>query len=191
MTNPAVGDEHVAPTIEDVVRMYRGVLINMCRERIKDYSEVEDAMQEIFMRLWVKRKLYDPARGAYFSWMCTVARNTIADLQCFSARHYARRVPNTDDDGLCRSYESPYPAPHPIERLINDQRDEKLRRQVAAIPVVKWRKCVEMLNLQGIPSVDVGKRLGISHLAVKIAAHRGKASLRHTLTAQGESYDEY
>jgi len=173
------------------VRIYRGVLLNMCRERIKDYSEVEDALQEIFMRLWVKRKQYAPARGTYFSWMYTVACNTIVDLQRFNARHYAGRVPNTEDDGLCRSYDSPYPAPHPIKRLISDARAEKVRGEVAAIPVEKWRKCVEMLNLQGTPSVEVGKRLGISNLAVKIAAHRGRDYLRHTLTSHGESYDNY
>jgi len=50
---------------------------------------------------------------------------------------------------------------------------------------------VEMLNLQGTPSVEVGKRLGISNLAVKIAAHRGRDYLRHTLTSHGESYDNY
>lgn len=52
-----------------------GVLTRMLRER----AEVEDALQEVYVRVWQRAAQFDPARGAGMSWLVAVARNHALD----------------------------------------------------------------------------------------------------------------
>ena len=42
-------------------------------------SEAEDALQEVFTRVWLNARRYDPARGAGMSWLIAIARNHAID----------------------------------------------------------------------------------------------------------------
>ena len=52
-----------------------GVLLRMLRER----AEAEDAVQEVFTRIWLRAGRYDPAKGRGMTWMIAVARNLALD----------------------------------------------------------------------------------------------------------------
>ena len=43
------------------------------------HGEAEEAVQEIFMRLWRKANLFDPSRGTFKSWFMMVTRNYLRD----------------------------------------------------------------------------------------------------------------
>ena len=81
-----------------------GVLTRMLRDR----SEVEDALQDVYIRIWQRAGQFDPARGAAMGWLVAIARN--AALDRLRARPEAR--------GLSRATPSP-DAPHddPVDRL--------------------------------------------------------------------------
>lgn len=52
-----------------------GVMIRMLRDR----AEAEDAVQEVFIRIWLRAGRYDPAKGRGMTWMIAVARNLALD----------------------------------------------------------------------------------------------------------------
>lgn len=52
-----------------------GVLTRMLRDR----AEVEDALQEVFVRVWERAAQFDPGRGAGRAWLIAVARNHALD----------------------------------------------------------------------------------------------------------------
>ena len=64
-----------------------GVLLRILRDR----TEAEDALQDLFTRVWLKARAYDPARGSGLSWMAAMARNLAID-------RLRARAPSTDDD---------------------------------------------------------------------------------------------
>lgn len=64
-----------------------GVLIRI----LKDRSEAEDALQELFTRVWLKARAFDPARGSGLSWLIALARNLAID-------RIRARQPLMDDD---------------------------------------------------------------------------------------------
>lgn len=52
-----------------------GVLVRMLRNR----AEAEDALQEVFTRIWLNARKFDPAKGRAMSWLVTIARNHAID----------------------------------------------------------------------------------------------------------------
>ncbi len=52
-----------------------GVLIRMLGQR----AEAEDALQEVFTRIWLRAGRYEAARGRGMTWMIAIARNLAID----------------------------------------------------------------------------------------------------------------
>lgn len=52
-----------------------GTLLRILHTR----SEAEDALQEVFTRVWLHARRYDPERGAGMTWLIAIARNHAID----------------------------------------------------------------------------------------------------------------
>ena len=81
-----------------------GVLLRILRER----TEAEDALQEVYTRVWLRAGRYDPAKGRGMTWLIAIARNLAID-------RLRSRVETLDDDGLDLVIDS---APRAETRLI-------------------------------------------------------------------------
>ena len=66
-----------------------GVLLRMLKER----AEAEDALQEVFTRVWLRAGRYDPAKGRGMTWLIAIARNLAID-------RLRARPEAASDDGL-------------------------------------------------------------------------------------------
>jgi len=66
-----------------------GVLLRILSER----PEAEDALQELYTRIWLRATKYDPAKGRGMTWLIALARNLAID-------RLRSRPPRTSDDGL-------------------------------------------------------------------------------------------
>lgn len=66
-----------------------GVLLRMLRQR----DEAEDALQEVYTRVWLRAGRYDPAKGRGMTWLVAIARNLAID-------RLRARPEATSDDGL-------------------------------------------------------------------------------------------
>lgn len=64
-----------------------GVLLRILKER----AEAEDALQELYTRVWLRAGRYDPAKGRGMTWLIAIARNLAID------RLRARPVASSDD----------------------------------------------------------------------------------------------
>ena len=52
-----------------------GVLLRV----LNDKAEAEDALQEVFLRIWLRAASYDPARGRGITWLIAITRNLAID----------------------------------------------------------------------------------------------------------------
>jgi RNA polymerase sigma-70 factor, ECF subfamily len=66
-----------------------GVLLRILQER----SEAEDALQEVYTRVWTRAGRYDPAKGRGMTWLIAIARNLAID-------RLRARPESSSDDGL-------------------------------------------------------------------------------------------
>lgn len=66
-----------------------GVLLRMLGER----AEAEDALQEVYTRVWLRAGRYDPTKGRGMTWLIAIARNLAID-------RLRARPEATSDEGL-------------------------------------------------------------------------------------------
>jgi RNA polymerase sigma-70 factor (ECF subfamily) len=77
-----------------------GILLRMLRDR----AEAEDALQEVFTRIWLNARKFDPAKGRAMTWLATIARNHAIDRlrarpEARGARLESGPRPGPDGDG--------------------------------------------------------------------------------------------
>jgi RNA polymerase sigma-70 factor (ECF subfamily) len=67
------------------VRRYAGLILSAVRTLLREGTEAEDILQEVFVRLckddFRLLKTYDPARAGLSTWLTIVARSTARDVQ--------------------------------------------------------------------------------------------------------------
>jgi RNA polymerase sigma-70 factor, ECF subfamily len=54
-------------------------LYGVCLSMLRDRERANDVSQEVFIKIWEKAALYDPAKGDAVSWMVTLARRCVLD----------------------------------------------------------------------------------------------------------------
>lgn len=78
----------------DVYRLTSAKLSGVLVRMLRDKSEVEDALQDVYIRVWKRAAQFDPARGTATGWLVTIARNHALDR--LRARNRARGYARVD-----------------------------------------------------------------------------------------------
>lgn len=76
MGRVAEGDQRA---FESLYRASASRLLGICIRVLHDRSEAEDALQDVYVRIWRKAAQFDPGRAAAATWLATIARNTAID----------------------------------------------------------------------------------------------------------------
>jgi RNA polymerase sigma factor (sigma-70 family) len=72
--------------LEEVYAATHAKLFGICLRISKDREEAEDALQEVYVKVWRSAASFDPARGSPITWLATLARNRAIDNLRSSAR---------------------------------------------------------------------------------------------------------
>lgn len=82
----------------DVYRLTSAKLAGVLTRMLRDRSEVEDALQDVYIRVWQRAAQFDPSRGSAMGWLFAIARNVALDrLRARpEARGYSRASPSPD-----------------------------------------------------------------------------------------------
>ena len=143
---------------EDFVDLYSRYLYTVARNLGLNHHDAEDALQQVFLK--VSDKLvtfeYSPVSGRFRSWLCTVCRNTVRDLQ-------RRRASRQRHQEVLQAEETP----PPVEL---DQQAEKEWRDFLgneALRIVRGREtalalsCFE-LHAAGKDIASIAAELGLA-----------------------------
>ncbi len=139
----------------------------LCRARIRDAAEVEDAVQDTLLTLHRLRHTYDPSRP-FGPWLATIAARRSVDRLRRRSRGAGRESPLDD---LPESAAATQPEAE--QRLA--ARD--LREAVASLPESQ-RTALRLAKLEDLSLAEASARSGLSVGALKVATHRALHSLR-------------
>ena len=64
---------------EDIVRQYHRRIYNVCYRFSGSAEDADDLTQEVFIKMYRTLESYDVERGAFMTWVTTVARNLLVD----------------------------------------------------------------------------------------------------------------
>jgi len=165
--------EDLWPLVHDSLRLF-------IAKRVNDEAQVEDILQEIFLRVHRQvDSVNDPDR--LVSWVYQVARNAIidyyrkpgrlweiptglgSDIEGFGDMPTSTGITHGDDAGDLRTELVDCLRPM-IERLSQDYRD-----------------AITLVDLDGLTQQAAAKRMGISLSGMKSRVQRGRTQLKHLL----------
>ena len=70
------GDKYAVTLI---FQHYAPAMSNIIRRILKDVALVEDVLQESLVKIWQNSRSFDPSKGALFTWLVRICRNTAID----------------------------------------------------------------------------------------------------------------
>jgi RNA polymerase sigma-70 factor (ECF subfamily) len=160
----AAGSEHA---FGELRRRYERAVRAICGSQA--VRDLEDCVQEVFIRVWRKARLFDAGRGAPAAWLSTLARNV--------ARNIVARRPPTP--------ENVEPAATAAEPDVNGV---WVRSAVARLPVDE-RHVIELAYFRDLSQAEIAAGLDMPLGTVKTRTRRGLGRLAGLLVAGESSAD--
>jgi DNA-directed RNA polymerase specialized sigma24 family protein len=154
------------------VRRYAGLIVAAVRGVAHDAAEVEDLVQEVFVRLckdgFRLLKTYDPARAGLSTWLTIVARSTARDAL------RRRQLAVTPIDAVPEGLLATDPAPGPAEKL-------KLPDGLLS---PRQKLVLSMLYDKDMEVAEVAAALGVDPQTVRSTHHKAMLKLRSHFAAE-------
>jgi RNA polymerase sigma-70 factor, ECF subfamily len=153
-----------------------GTLFSIAYRLLHSREAAEDVLQEVFVQIWEKAPLYDPARGKPTTWAVTLTRNKAIDrLRSIQRRsrlqedlqHEATTAEPTDEQSSFDAValgESGKLVRDAMRDLANDQRE-----------------ALELAFFQSLSQSEIAERLGQPLGTVKARIRRGLLKLRELI----------
>ncbi|MEH7884176.1 sigma-70 family RNA polymerase sigma factor [Bacillus sp. JJ1609] len=66
--------------LETLYDRYEKILFSFLYKMTQDYDLAEEALQEVFLKIWKGTGEYDESKGKFTSWLFTMARNSAIDI---------------------------------------------------------------------------------------------------------------
>lgn len=137
------------------------------RARLRDATEVEDAVQDTLLTLHALRHTYDPARP-FGPWLSTIATRRAIDRVRRRSRTTGREASLEDLPDAAVA------APPEAEARLDALR---LREAVEALPPSQ-RTALRLAKLEDLTLAEAAERSGLTVGALKVATHRALHALR-------------
>lgn len=172
MHRVASGDDLAVAELYD---RFGSLVYKVARQFLPSQAEAEDAVQEVFVRLWQTADRYDPRRAKLVTWVMLIAR-----------RHLIDRIRRSAVRPGTSAFEGDLPSQAldnvPDHQSLEDERSVKLRRRIAELPELQ-RIVIERAYLQGYTLREVSEQLNAPLGTVKSALSRGLERLRERISA--------
>ena len=174
MTRAQAGErEAYRCLLEDITPFIRV----LAARRLRDASDVEDAVQDVLVTIHAIRHTYDPSRP-FAPWLAAIAKRRIVDHLRRQIRANAQQTPLVS---------SPETFSEPSANLDDIGVDAAaLRNAIEDLPSGQ-RQAIELLKLGEMSLKEAATASGVSIAALKIATHRALKTLRKVLGDQRRS----
>lgn len=168
MTRIARGDDSaVAACIEQ----YGSLVWAIARRLLRNQSDAEDAVQEIFTDVWRSAHRFNPSAGSEKVFVTTIARRRLIDRM----RRVANRVQTESADVLD---ELGFHAPDTAAEV---SVEAELAAQVLQTLRPEQRKVIELGLLHGLSHSEIAEATGMPLGTVKTFMRRGLIQVREKL----------
>lgn len=161
--------------ISELYDRFGSLVFRMALQAMPSRAEAEDAVQEVFVRLWRTAGRYDENRAALVTWVMLISRRHLVDKL---RRQRARIRPTSLDQPNAGGGTSigPEQRAEP-SRMEQDERMDTLMKRIQALPELQ-RTVVTRAYLGGQTLRQIGEELGTPLGTIKSALSRALVRLR-------------
>jgi len=146
-------------------------------------DDVDDLMQEAFMKAYLKIGSYNP-KYDFGAWIYAIARNTFVDF----SRTRKSKALNPQNLPLENSDTSHISAPTPEECIINAQQRAQIERYISMLPE-DYRELFELRFIDEYSYEEIAEKLNMKLGTVKTRIFRVRNMMCRLIT-EGEQSDE-
>jgi len=164
---------------EQLYDRYKNILYATAMKFLKEDADAQDVVQDVFIQIWDKAKLYDPAKGKPLTWALTLTRNRSIDR----IRAIQRRTRLRDDFGKETVVDESAGMREALSGVDAGEKNQILREAVGRLSP-EQRKVIEMAFFRGFTQSEIADRLGEPLGTVKARARRGLMKLKELLGPQ-------
>ena len=168
MRRVATGEEAALAMLYE---RFGSLVYRMAFQAVPSKSEAEDAVQEIFVRLWRTASRYDPSRAALVTWVILISRRQLVDRM---RRSRARLRPASLDESQGGPMVEVGGSVSGMER---DERLAAMLKRIDALPELQ-RTVVKRAYLGGQTLRQIGEELNTPLGTIKSALSRALTRLR-------------
>lgn len=137
-------------------------------------GQVEELVQETFLRVWLHIGQYRPAQARFSTWLYTIARRLALNALDRAAAQREQPLDPADlPDAAC-------PAPGPPEQLARRRRQARLQAALRTLPADD-RSVLALAYVQALSLADIARIEDCSAAAVRTRLWRARQRLRDAL----------
>ena len=157
----AAGDPQALGEFYD---LYAGLVNGLALRILRDASDAEDVVQEVFVQVWRQASRFDPDRGTPEAWLCTMARTRALD-------RLRRRTTRREEPE--EAAPAPSTPPGSAEAIA-------VRKALDGLSVDQ-RRALELAYYEGLTQSEIAERLGEPLGTVKTRIRTAMIRLREVL----------
>ena len=160
--------------IASVYREHGARLWRFAHALCGDADQAREAVQEAFLVILNRPRLFDPARGTLAALLYGLTRN-----RCRELRRETREVPLDEQDEIAES------AAGLLEGLEQAERIAQVRAAILTLPV-HYREALVLVEMEGATYEFAAEALGVAVGTVRSRLSRARGMLEQKLRSGGE-----
>ena len=154
-----------------IYAQYRDKVFGFVRSKVFRSEDVEDLVQEVFLKVYANLDKYDEVKASLSTWIYTITRNTVYDYLKEKRGHpVLELVDNTVDS-----------AEEPDDSLLNQEALEELACALQKLPQ-NQRDIIILIYYHGKPKTEVAKILDITYGQLRYLHDKALSRLKETLS---------
>jgi RNA polymerase sigma-70 factor (ECF subfamily) len=173
------GDEEALSRAFEKYRRRLAVLVHFkLSPRAREFSEVEDVVQETYLRAFRDLGGFQyQSDGSFFKWLSAIADHVIVDRVRYQSRE--RRAGEEVPFRSASNPAGPEPADTktPSRLFAQQEAVERLLSRLSLLPE-DYRQAILMAKIEGLSTAEMAERLGKSREAVALLVYRAVKRFR-------------
>jgi RNA polymerase sigma-70 factor (ECF subfamily) len=150
---------------------YSRLLFGLILRIVRDRSEAEEILQEVFVMVWTRAGTYNASLGTPAAWLLGIARHRAID----------RLRANTVRVRAVESAPEPQPADNPEARASISEQQRAVARALESLPPDQ-RMLIEQAYFLGLTQSELAERFTLPLGTVKTRIRTGMLALREQLS---------
>lgn len=172
--------------LEQLYRRYASNVLGLCIGILRDRSEAEDALEDVFWELWSRPGRYDATRARPVGYLMTVARSRALDRR----RRLVRQRRGSEALARLRLVDERGDAAREDPFLQAHWAQERQRMQHALEQLdPRQRSAVELSFFHGLSHSEIAEQLGDPLGTVKTRIRKGLLALRDATRSRRDEVD--
>ena len=166
-------------SFEELYARFSGVLFSTAYRVLNNQQAAEDVLQDVFIQIWEKAPLYDPARGKPMTWAVTLTRNKSIDR----LRSTQRRNRLQDDvEREAQTFEQ-FDDRSSFDAVAQGETGALVREAIQKLSKDQ-REAIELAFFSSMTQTEIAGRLKVPLGTVKARIRRGMMRMRDVISPE-------